>query len=128
MTVSQLLRHAPEWLSRGACGGQSKLMYDESRPEMARAVCYGCPVLDDCRAWVTALSPDQDPGGVIAATTEKERAGLAGTKVCSSCGVEQVVTEYAVRNSRTGLRRATCKGCVHAQKCARQTTQRRVAA
>lgn len=37
----------------------------------ARAVCRHCPVAPDCLEW--ALSSPSPPGGVLAATTERER-------------------------------------------------------
>ena len=34
------------------------------------------------------------------------------TKVCTSCGIEKPIEDFALRNKKTGNRRAECKQCI----------------
>ena len=62
-------------LRSASCRGQHEL-FDRTRVRSgqglhlaraeALAVCAGCPVLEQCRAWLDALPPRQRPRGVIA--------------------------------------------------------------
>jgi transcriptional regulator with XRE-family HTH domain len=62
----------------GACAGRADLMNpapgDAQALEVAVETCLSCPAYGSCLAWITATPPDDDPGGVIAALTETERA------------------------------------------------------
>lgn len=69
-------------LDGAACKGQARVMdlpawhANAEDVAQARAVCGGCPVFDRCRTWVMALHDADDPGGVLAGLTERERVRL----------------------------------------------------
>jgi len=114
------------WDALAACGGRSVLM--DPAPELvpvnqpaALALCQSCPVLDDCRRWVLALAPSDDPGGVCGGLTPPERDTLRapaasgaftpGTKWCNRCQQTKPLDEF-YRDSRTADgRNAYCKPC-----------------
>lgn len=59
------------WRDLSACEGRGAEMAGE--PEAARRICFGCPVLDECRAWVLSLPSLLDPGGVCGGLSEDQR-------------------------------------------------------
>lgn len=71
-----------QWVDRAACRGNNACEiphgYANSGrrwrglPE-ARALCNGCPVLEQCRHWIIAHRIDPCPVHVVAAMTPKER-------------------------------------------------------
>jgi WhiB family transcriptional regulator, redox-sensing transcriptional regulator len=76
-----------EWEARSACRDTPiELWFGEERPfgdkrsyrtqqqtAQAKAICAGCPVLDDCRQWAMETGP---PYGIVGAMTEAERKRL----------------------------------------------------
>jgi hypothetical protein len=63
------------WRDDAACTGLARLM-DSTDPAVqhwAIEVCWACPVLGACRAWLARLPDGDDPGGVAGAWTEAER-------------------------------------------------------
>lgn len=56
------------WRERAACRGRPDLIRGGEGAEERRTFCFGCPVLDDCRAWALALP--------IGAETEEIAGGL----------------------------------------------------
>lgn len=101
----------------GACAGRARLMDpapgDEQGTTRARRVCLGCPVLTDCRAWMSTLTRRTDPGGVLAATTADERAGRdPDRKVCTRCWTSLPMAAFTT-NSRQGTVRLRpwCRTC-----------------
>jgi hypothetical protein len=76
------------WRHRSACKGMGRLMSDEDRVLEAKRVCWFCPVLFDCRAWVLGIKQaDDSKTDVTAALTFNERrskrasAGIARRKI-----------------------------------------------
>jgi len=77
---------SPDWQSRAACRGVTDLFFgpdephgqlgraDRERVARARAVCDGCGVWSQCRAF--ALSQPNALAGVWAGTTQRQRAGI----------------------------------------------------
>ena len=73
----RVIPHAPPtsfadgWRERASCLDLT-WMATSTRTGEARKVCAACPVLDECRAWVT--DPDTGPvAGVVAGMTMEER-------------------------------------------------------
>lgn len=55
------LLERPAWMSQAACRGQTETMYPhDGRNRSALAICEGCPVRNECRAW--ALDHDETNG------------------------------------------------------------------
>lgn len=84
------------WVEAAACRGSEPELFHPDRgasTASAKAVCAGCPVIDECLAW--ALDTTQKYG-VWGGTSEKERrimrrvaaepAQMSGPKVCDCCG------------------------------------------
>jgi hypothetical protein len=69
-TLTALLRN--DWTRRAACAGQWQVMEspDESH---GKAVCSGCPVVAECSAWVMSLHPYEQPDGVVAGMSPRDR-------------------------------------------------------
>lgn len=74
-----------EWVARAACRGQVDLFevpnwwapkrgYDRT-PEVvaAKRICWRCPVLEQCRTWITDHYEDPCPAHVVAGMTKQER-------------------------------------------------------
>jgi hypothetical protein len=80
------------WMTRAACRNkqdvydlasaalESKVARDTTLRRMydrdisdAKAICRGCPVLDECRSWTLGLYDADDADGVVAAMTPHER-------------------------------------------------------
>lgn len=64
-----------DWRTRSACRGRADLMNTTDGATRTRAVhlCLSCPVIADCRAWLTGVDDATDPGGVAGGWTERER-------------------------------------------------------
>lgn len=88
------------WFSQAACAGMTHLFFGThvcnelcpplssriktcpnldgrksdnlARDKLARRVCRSCPVLEDCKAWITK-SPNECKYGVVAGWSESER-------------------------------------------------------
>jgi WhiB family redox-sensing transcriptional regulator len=74
--------HKPAWFEAAACRGRTDLFYAPdhereedrtARHERARAICRGCPVVDECLEF--ALSTNQRYG-IWGALTSKQRFNL----------------------------------------------------
>lgn len=111
---------------RAACKGMSDVLdppgglRGRAAEDRAKAVCWRCPALEGCFAWVIPQYGDRDPGGVIAGLTETERAQIraegTGTKRCSYCTRSKPRTEfYASSRTADGLR-TECRDCAKARK------------
>ncbi|MDB4873536.1 MAG: Transcription factor WhiB, partial [Gemmatimonadales bacterium] len=63
------------------CKYEPHLMADENREQQAKELCWSCPAIGECRAWVMGLHESQDPGGVTAGLNQTQRKGrrLAAT-------------------------------------------------
>lgn len=74
-SVSAMTISDEPWRDLAACRGRTGLFFatDEAEVARARAICADCPVLADCRAWVTA-NPQRH--GVFAGMTAPERDRL----------------------------------------------------
>lgn len=61
-----------EWTARAACAGRWQVMEspDETR---GKRVCAGCPVVAECTAWVMSLHPYEQPDGVVAGMSPRDR-------------------------------------------------------
>ena len=57
------------WVRRARCAGQTAVFGDESRSDEALAICGGCAVRRQCRAWALANAVEGVAGGM----TEAER-------------------------------------------------------
>lgn len=116
------------WRDLANCTGQARIMDPPTNDDgtltrdaefTAKRVCYRCPALYDCRAWVLALPEEADPGGICGALTPAQRknrrhAAPAHAR-CSRCGQSEHVSRfYANRSSRTG-RRSECIDCTTAR-------------
>lgn len=101
----------------GACAGRARLMDpkpgDQQGITAARRVCLGCPVLAECREWMSTLTRKADPGGVIAATTLEERAGHdPDRKVCTRCWTALPRVAFTTNSRRGKVRlRPWCRTC-----------------
>ncbi|MCT9932413.1 WhiB family transcriptional regulator [Planotetraspora sp. A-T 1434] len=112
----------------GACVGKAKLM--NPRPDNpaavlhARQVCWGCPVLTDCRAWMSTLTPRTDPGDVLAGTTHAERTGKdPDRRVCRACWLVRPRDKFSLAGKHG--QRAVCKSCVAASRPTGSPTSQR---
>ncbi|MEU8378849.1 hypothetical protein [Streptosporangium sp. NPDC048865] len=99
----------------GACTDRPELMTpDPNNPEALDAAvetCLSCTAYLACLAWVTAIPADQDPGGIIAALTETERAEQRGTPTlptrhCPRCDQDKAPSDFHASA------RAWCADCV----------------
>lgn len=54
------------WVRRARCAGRSTVFADEERADEAVAICGGCPVRRQCRAWSLANAVDGVTGGMTA--------------------------------------------------------------
>lgn len=61
-----------EWTSRAACAGQWQVMEDPD-DEHGKRVCAGCPVVAECQAWVMSLHTYEQPDGVVAGMSPRDR-------------------------------------------------------
>ncbi|MBG0813513.1 WhiB family transcriptional regulator [Planomonospora sp. ID82291] len=66
------------WAVRGACRESDPELFFPVAPspeqeERAKAVCAGCPVLADCRAYAVRVG---EPEGIWGGLTVRERRGL----------------------------------------------------
>ncbi|MFN2636832.1 MAG: WhiB family transcriptional regulator [Gemmatimonadaceae bacterium] len=67
---------AGDWVRRGACRGEDTALFfaapsDELSREKAKAICWRCPVMDECRDWALAWGSEQH--GTAGGMTEDER-------------------------------------------------------
>lgn len=74
-----------EWRTRARCIGLADVLdpplgdrdrMSETEQTRAVAVCLHCPVRTECLRWVLDLTAHDDPGGIVAALTEREWLGL----------------------------------------------------
>lgn len=105
----------PPTFDTGACAGKGLMMDpapgDEIGVAFAKALCAGCPVLDQCRTWMSTLDRKTDPGGVLAGTTLEERVGHdPDRKVCRRCWHARPRSAFTP-NSRAGDLRSWCRVC-----------------
>lgn len=91
--------HAPafdhddtDWRLRASCLGMTWMAHS-GRVDEARDVCNGCPVLTDCRTWITEPGADPVPG-VVAGMTLEQR----GWVDCAGCG--EPTQQHRTRNGR----------------------------
>jgi WhiB family redox-sensing transcriptional regulator len=115
-----------QWRDRAACAGQSVAMAthqtDGPAVSAAKAVCWGCPVLEECREWVLALPEPLDPGGVCGGMTEARRSTTrrAATanrpRVCSECRVRKTRADFATAPTSVSGLASECKGCAARRK------------
>uniref|UniRef100_UPI003F493BE9 hypothetical protein n=1 Tax=Streptosporangium sp. CA-235898 TaxID=3240073 RepID=UPI003F493BE9 len=104
----------------GACTGRPDLMNpdpnDPEALETAVETCLSCTAYTACLAWITITPATEDPGGVIAALTEHERAERHNpaappeppappTRHCPRCGQDKDPTEFPASA------RAWCADC-----------------
>lgn len=73
----ETLRDAPAFSARPACAGKADIM-DATRGSAvddAKTICAGCPVIDECRAWVSE-EPDYSgvAGGELFTPTTRKKA------------------------------------------------------
>lgn len=54
------------WVRRARCAGRSAVFSDEVRAAKALAICGGCPVRRQCRAWALTNAVDGVAGGMTA--------------------------------------------------------------
>lgn len=72
------------WMRDAACKGRARDLDppdgfpDEPARRDAQRICWDCPVLDDCRAWVSTLPIRLQPTGITAALTEQQRRARRG--------------------------------------------------
>lgn len=79
--VRAILADTAAWGDRAACIGKAPILEDPDLETEAKTLCLGdpsrgiprCPVIDACNTWVLDLPARQDPGGIRAGLTEKER-------------------------------------------------------
>jgi hypothetical protein len=74
-TAPRAALNAP-WREQAVCAGRDMEGVGRRAEAAAKRVCRSCPVLAACHAWVTDLPGALDPGGICAATTERERIAL----------------------------------------------------
>lgn len=120
-TYSEVLP-MPTGMPSGRCAGVPDVMDpdpdDALGIEIAREVCMSCPVYVLCRAWADTLPEDADPGGVLAATTESERAAqreTADSQTCTECATAKPVVAFAFSDRVHRIRRRECRTCVNKQ-------------
>lgn len=128
-------RMLADWRDRANCKGLGTLMDpppDQATQDAiadAKAICYACPVLDSCRAWVLTLKAREDPGGVCAGLTEAQRTGRryrirhapipAGCKRCPRCEQTKRIEEFSRDRSNRDGRHYYCKPCHRSLKAPR---------
>jgi WhiB family redox-sensing transcriptional regulator len=120
-----------DWRARSACRDEDPEMFfpgtgagAEVTTRSAKAVCAGCPVLEQCRTW--ALDSGQE-GGIFGGMTERERkrvlrsrAGLTGTNMTASLLEMAQAVKLATRRG-TELRRWLAEGVSMEQMAKRLT-------
>jgi len=101
--------------SGGTCVQVPGLMYpdprDHSAVQEAVETCLNCPAYLACTAYAETLTPDTDPGGVIAALTFEERDPANAQRTCHECGETKPLRDFG-RHSGKATHRRTCKGCM----------------
>ena len=63
------------WVRRARCAGQSEVFAGEERADKALAICGGCPVRRQCRAWALTNAVDGVAGGMTADERVRWRRG-----------------------------------------------------
>jgi hypothetical protein len=121
--TAAIVQPLADWRTRAACAGQDKVMdchqADEDAVRAAKAVCWACPVIDDCRADVLRLPERLDPDGVCAAMTGSQRSaarrerGLPSTtaRKCSGCGATKTRADFDNDTFAASGLRSDCKTC-----------------
>jgi hypothetical protein len=114
-----------EWVCRGVCRRDPDRM-DGTTPmqvEDAKRMCWSCPVITSCRAWVLSLPDSKDVSGVCAAMTADERVkarrrirrslptGPEEPRACTLCQVVQPAGEFYRRPRYPAGRETQCRTC-----------------
>lgn len=140
----------PETVAEGALCRQPRLrhrFHPDADPAAAVAVCSGCPVLDECRAYVESCweagAPIAGPaaGGIASAglyyslvdPTRPTLGTLGATKTCTGCkrlldldAFGWRKTQHRDRAARRPVRMARCKDCMTAARIRKQEIKRSV--
>lgn len=61
-----------DWTRHAACAGKWMVMEDPDDTR-GKAVCAGCPVVAECAEWVTSLHTYEQPDGVVAGMSARDR-------------------------------------------------------
>ena len=78
LTLRDWLDDERPWAAYGACRGADPALFfagtEGGDTDLARRICAGCPVKEDCLDWALTVGV---PYGVWGGTTEQERRRLA---------------------------------------------------
>ncbi|MBI4882895.1 MAG: WhiB family transcriptional regulator [Actinobacteria bacterium] len=77
--------YRPQWHRNAACHGQTSSFFPKRGQPIddARAICAACPVLDQCREYVTRVAAPE-MYGVWAGLSERQRRQLRRARRASS--------------------------------------------
>lgn len=132
-----------DWASTttAPCAGKPHILENPDLEHLARKLCRGCPLLNDCREWVLGLPGRDDPGGFRGGLTEAERNAerrrrnpppkrqprsrtTPAEKACAKCGDTKAASEFYPQKGRVDGLDNKCLTCRRAEK-AEYARQRR---
>jgi WhiB family redox-sensing transcriptional regulator len=78
----EVAQRRPEWHADAACREHPEVTWFPERgenAEPAKAICAGCLVVEDCRAWSLEQGPELD--GIWGGLSQRERRKLRSTRL-----------------------------------------------